>query len=148
MRSSTITMYNPLDDLTFFRIFLVLFCIFCVKCTSLKEVLSASRVSNMFYADMKSLGSVSISNLLLQQNTDSRFGYIPYNARLSLIDSMSHSFVDSTVHFDRHIIAQSIHCQNLCWFRHSTHFFAEYMARFGSVSFMIWHCLKSMDRTL
>ena len=67
---------------------------------SVQELLSTLGVLDVFNSQADSLLDVSVTNDLVDDNTDSRLGHVVHNTSLTLVELVRHTLLDGTVGLD------------------------------------------------
>ena len=78
---------------------------------SVQELLSTSRVFDVFNSQVNSLFNVSVTNNLVDNNTNRRFGDVVNNTGFTVVVFVWHTFLDRTVGFDVNDITDLVSLQ-------------------------------------
>jgi hypothetical protein len=76
---------------------LCLLLLLCVCLDTGEEFVSGSRFLDVFNADVDALLHVSVSDLLVEDDSDGGFGDVVDDASLSVVDLVWHTLLDSTI---------------------------------------------------
>ena len=80
---------------------------------SLEETFSRSRKSNVVVSDVDSLGDNSVSELLVNNNTDGSRVDVENSTGLTVVKVVGHTLVDGTVNNDINVVTDSVGGQDL-----------------------------------
>ena len=95
----------------FFTFFFSFFLSLSVGFNSVQEFLSTSGVFDMFNSQVNSLFNVSVTDNLVDNNTNGRFGDVVNNTGFTVVVFVWHTFLDRTVGFDVNDITDLVSLQ-------------------------------------
>ena len=93
-------------------LFLSLYLLSIILSNSSFECLSALTLTNMFNSNMESLWYNSVSNFLVNDNSNCMLGHIKYLSSSSVVEFVRHTFVNATVSHYINEVTFFVDCEN------------------------------------